>query len=82
MKNKIFVYPIIFLIKIYQSIISPLLGQNCRYLPTCSEFTIESLKVHGFIKGSYFAIKRISSCHPFGKHGYDPIPKKKLKNYE
>ena len=79
MKNKIFVYPIIFFIKIYQLIISPLLGQNCRYLPTCSEYTKESLKTHGLIKGSYFAIKRISSCHPFGKHGYDAIPKKKVK---
>jgi len=76
MKNKFFVYPIIFLIKIYQLIISPLLSQNCRYLPTCSEYTIESLIVHGLFKGSYFAIKRISSCHPFGGHGYDPIPKK------
>tara|TARA_Y100000590_G_scaffold435507_1_gene555006 strand:- start:34 stop:282 length:249 start_codon:yes stop_codon:yes gene_type:complete len=82
MKNKIFVYPIIFFIKIYQLIISPLLGQNCRYLPTCSEYTKESLKTHGLIKGSYFAIKRISSCHPFGGHGYDPIPKKKIKYYE
>ncbi len=82
MKNKIVLYPVIFLIKIYQTIISPLLGQNCRYLPTCSEYTIEAFKTHGLIKGFYLAIKRISSCHPFGGHGYDPIPKKKMKHYE
>jgi len=76
MKNKFVIYPVIFSIKIYQLIFSPLLGQNCRYLPTCSEYTIESLKTHGLIKGSYFAVKRISSCHPFGGHGHDPIPKK------
>ena len=73
---------IISLIKIYKLIISPYLNANCRYLPTCSEYTKESLKTHGLIKGSYFAIKRISSWHPFGGHGYDPIPKKKIKYYE
>ena len=75
--NKIILYPLIFLIKIYQTILSPLLGQNCRFLPTCSEYSINSLKVYGVIKGSFLAIKRISNCHPFGGHGYDPIPKKK-----
>jgi len=80
--NKIILYPLIFLIKIYQTILSPLLGQNCRFLPTCSEYSINSLKVYGVIKGSFLAIKRISNCHPFGGHGYDPIPKKKMKHYE
>ena len=77
MKNKIFIYPLIFIIKIYQFIFSPLIGKNCRYLPTCSEYTIESLKLHGFFRGSFFAIKRILKCHPFGGHGFDPIPKRK-----
>ena len=49
---------------------------NCRYLPTCSEYSLESLKEHGIIKGSYLSIKRISHCHPLGGHGYDPVPKK------
>ena len=77
MKIKIFIYPLIFIIKIYQIIISPLIGQNCRYLPTCSEYAIESLKLHGLLRGSLFAIKRILKCHPFGGHGFDPIPKRK-----
>ena len=77
MKNKIFIYPLIFIIKIYQFIVSPLIGQNCRYLPTCSEYAIESLKLHGLLRGSFFAIKRILKCHPFGGHGFDPIPKRK-----
>ena len=76
MKNKIFIYPLIFIIKIYQFIVSPLIGQNCRYLPTCSEYAIESLKLHGLLRGSFFAIRRILKCHPFGGHGFDPIPKK------
>ena len=77
MKNKIFIYPLIFIIKIYQFIFSPLIGNNCRYLPTCSEYAIESLKFHGLLRGLFFTIKRISKCHPFGGHGLDPIPKRK-----
>ena len=77
MKNKILIYPFIFTIKIYQFIFSPLIGKNCRYLPTCSEYAIESLKLHGLLRGSFFTIKRILKCHPFGGHGFDPIPKRK-----
>ena len=67
---------LILIIKFYQLCISPILKTNCRYLPTCSEYALESLKEHGIIKGVYFSIKRISHCHPFGGHGYDPVPKK------
>ena len=77
MKYKILIYPLIFIIKIYQFIFSPLIGKNCRYLPTCSEYAIESLKLHGLLRGSFFAIRRILRCHPFGGHGFDPIPKRK-----
>ena len=77
MKNKILIYPLIFIIKIYQFIFSPLIGKNCRYLPTCSEYSIESLKLHGLLRGSFFAIRRILKCHPFAGHGFDPIPKRK-----
>ena len=77
MKNKILIYPLIFIIKIYQFIFSPLIGNNCRYFPTCSEYAIESLKLHGLLRGLFFAIKRILKCHPFGGHGFDPIPKRK-----
>ena len=68
------------LIKGYRYFISPLLGNSCRYLPTCSEYTIDALQTFGFFKGIYFSIKRILSCHPIkflgGGEGYDPINKK------
>ncbi len=70
---------LIFLIKIYQWVISPLLKTNCRYLPTCSEYSIESLKKHGIIKGIYLSLKRILNCHPFGDEGFDPVPKNTKK---
>ena len=68
------------IIKGYQFLISPFLGNNCRYLPTCSEYSIESLKTFGFIKGSFMSLKRILSCHPIkflgGSEGFDPVNKK------
>ena len=76
MINKILTYPLILFLKIYQLFISPIMGQNCRYLPTCSEYTIECLKQFGIIKGTFLSFKRISKCHPWGNHGYDPVPKK------
>ena len=74
----IFIYVLIKLIKIYQFLVSPLLGNSCRYLPTCSEYCIESLKTHGFFKGLFLSIKRILSCHPWGQGGFDPV-KKEMK---
>lgn len=67
-------YPFIFLIKLYQWFISPLLGSKCRYTPTCSQYGIEAFKKYGPLKGGYLTIKRILSCHPWGGHGYDPVP--------
>ena len=71
------------LIKIYKFLISPLFGHSCRYLPTCSEYSIDALKEHGFFKGLLMSIKRISSCHPIkflgGGEGYDPV-KKEIKD--
>jgi putative membrane protein insertion efficiency factor len=80
MLNKVATFPLLILIRGYQLIISPLLGSNCRFMPTCSEYAMESLRSHGLIKGSYLTIKRIGKCHPWGSHGYDPIPTKKLEN--
>jgi len=74
MLKKIFIYPVIFLVKIYQSFISPLFPPTCRFSPTCSEYAIQSLKKYGLIKGVYLSIKRIVNCHPWGGSGYDPIP--------
>ena len=67
-------YPFIFLIKLYQWFISPLLGSKCRYTPTCSQYGIEAFKKYGPPKGGYLTIKRILSCYPWGGHGYDPVP--------
>ena len=74
----IFVYLLIKLIKIYKFLISPLLGNSCRYFPTCSEYSIESLKTYGLFKGLLLSVKRILSCHPWGSGGLDPV-KKKMK---
>ena len=70
----------ILLIKIYQLTLSSLLKSNCRYLPTCSEYAITALKEHGLIIGLYYSTKRLLSCHPFGGHGHDPVPKKLIKD--
>jgi putative membrane protein insertion efficiency factor len=71
---KILSYPFILLIKIYQHIISPILGPKCRYTPTCSNYALEAFKKYGVFKGGWLAVKRISKCHPWGGSGYDPVP--------
>ena len=71
---KILSYPFILLIKIYQRVISPVLGPQCRFTPTCSNYALEAFKKYGAFKGGWLAIKRISKCHPWGKSGYDPVP--------
>ena len=73
-------YLLIKIIKVYQLFVSPYLGNNCRYLPTCSEYFIDSLKEFGFLKGSIKGIKRLLTCHPIkflgGGQGFDPVKKK------
>ena len=73
--QKIFIFPV----KIYKKCISPLLPNVCRYKPTCSEYMIEAIEIHGVIKGIYLGSKRILRCHPWGGSGYDPVPPKKHK---
>ena len=63
------------LIKGYQNWISPLLPARCRFQPTCSQYCIEALQEHHFLKGVFFGIKRIFRCHPWGGSGHDPVPK-------
>ena len=79
----IFTLILIKFIKAYKYLISPLLGNSCRYLPTCSEYSIDALKEYGFFKGLYMSIKRILSCHPIkflgGGEGFDPV-KKEIKD--
>ena len=68
--NFIFIIPI----KLYQVLLSPLLGQSCRYHPTCSQYTIEAIEKYGPIKGIWLGTKRIARCHPWGGSGHDPVP--------
>ena len=84
------IYLIIIPIKIYQLFISPLISNNCRFYPSCSNYCIESLLKFGFIKGSFLTFLRLIKCHPFGKSGFDPVKKKitfkpvkleRIKNY-
>ena len=72
----------ILLIRFYQKFISPLFPAKCRYYPTCSQYTLEAIQEYGAIKGTYLVIKRILRCHPFHEGGYDPVPKRKIKNSE
>ncbi|MGZ5190019.1 MAG: membrane protein insertion efficiency factor YidD [Flavisolibacter sp.] len=71
---RILALPFIGLIKIYQLIISPLLGPQCRFTPTCSHYSLVAFKKYGIFKGFWLTVKRISRCHPFGGQGYDPVP--------
>ena len=77
--TKLIIKTLIKIIKGYKFMISPLLGHSCRYLPTCSEYTIEALKTYGLIKGLFKSLKRIFSCHPIrflgGGEGFDPVNK-------
>lgn len=67
----------IFCVKAYSYLLSPIIGKNCRFFPTCSEYAIECFRNFGFIKGGWLSIKRILKCHPWGNFGYDPVFKKK-----
>lgn len=62
------------IIKLYQLLLSPLLGASCRFTPTCSQYGVEAIKKHGPFYGGWLTLKRIASCHPWGKHGHDPVP--------
>ena len=65
------------LIKFYKIFLSPFLGANCRYIPTCSDYAIQAIEQKGIIKGIYISFKRVLRCHPFGKSGYDPVSNKR-----
>lgn len=67
---------LILLVRSYQVAISPLLGSNCRYQPTCSSYMIEALRVWGPLRGTWLGLRRVGRCHPWGAHGYDPVPRR------
>ena len=66
---------LILIIKFYQMIVSPFFGQRCRFYPSCSNYAINAIQCHGFLKGFRLSLKRICSCHPFNEGGYDPVKK-------
>lgn len=66
-------------IKLYQWLISPLLGPSCRFHPTCSHYAIEAIEKHGVFKGVYLSVRRLIKCQPFHEGGLDPVPEKKDK---
>ncbi|MBA0884711.1 membrane protein insertion efficiency factor YidD [Flavobacterium undicola] len=80
MFSKIIIFPFVLLVRFYQLVISPLMPATCRFTPTCSAYMIEALKIHGLFHGGYLGLKRILSCHPWGKSGYDPVPEKKCNH--
>ena len=65
---------LIALLRFYRYAISPMLGRNCRFHPTCSEYAIEAIQRHGALRGDWMAAKRVGRCHPFNSGGYDPVP--------
>ncbi|MDI1308975.1 MAG: membrane protein insertion efficiency factor YidD [Methylotenera sp.] len=65
---------LIWLIKVYQVLLSPFFGQQCRFYPTCSHYSIEAINKHGAVVGSYYTVRRLLRCHPWHAGGHDPIP--------
>ena len=77
MKENFAVRFFVFLVRIYQRIISPLLPRTCRFHPSCSTYSIEALRDHGALRGTWMTLRRISRCHPLSAGGYDPVRKKR-----
>ena len=73
---------IIFLIRVYQVMLSPFVGGACRFQPTCSAYALEAVATHGVWRGSLLAARRLSRCHPLGRAGFDPVPVPKLPNLD
>ncbi len=73
-RTPILAAPLIGLVRVYQVLLSPLMGGRCRFVPTCSQYAIDALRNQGALKGSWLAARRILRCHPFGDSGYDPAP--------
>lgn len=77
--KRIVQFPFLFLIKVYQYVLSPIWPASCRFEPTCSHYAAEAIKKRGVFVGLFLAVKRIGRCHPWGGMGYDPVPEKKKK---
>jgi len=69
-------YLLIGVLRLYRLLISPLYGQVCRYYPSCSAYALEAVTVHGSVRGSWYAVRRVARCHPWAAGGVDPVPAK------
>lgn len=65
---------LVWLLRAYQLLVSPMLGQNCRFYPSCSHYAVEALQVHGTLRGSWLTLRRLGRCHPWHAGGVDPVP--------
>ncbi|MDR2448425.1 MAG: membrane protein insertion efficiency factor YidD [Prevotellaceae bacterium] len=74
LRSPFLLFPFLLVVKFYQLCISPLKPPTCRFAPTCSQYALEALRKHGLIKGLYLSVRRVLRCHPWGGHGYDPVP--------
>lgn len=74
--GRLLAWPLLGLVALYRVAISPWLGANCRFEPSCSAYAMEALRVHGAFRGTWLSIRRIGRCHPWGGAGYDPVPEK------
>lgn len=72
--RSLLVQPLLLLIRAYQLAISPMLGNRCRFYPSCSEYSMEALRRYGLLRGMWLAVRRVGRCHPWHPGGYDPIP--------
>jgi uncharacterized protein len=72
--NRVFTYPLLFLIHLYRKVISPLKPPSCRFYPTCSAYALEAIRKYGALKGGSLAVRRILRCHPLNPGGFDPVP--------
>ena len=80
--GRLLALPMLGLVWLYRLAISPWLGNNCRYDPSCSEYAMDALRIHGAFRGSWLAANRIGRCHPWGGSGYDPVPEKQEDRVE
>ncbi len=71
--------PLILLVRLYQVVLSPVMGGHCRFQPTCSAYSLEALRTHGAVRGTWLTLRRITRCHPWGGCGYDPVPRSKTE---
>jgi len=71
--------PLILLVRLYQIMLSPVMGGHCRFQPTCSVYSLQALRTHGALRGSWLTLRRITRCHPWGGCGYDPVPERKAE---